>query len=164
MNNHFAFPLCGLLIGASTGSVATEKDWQVPWCTSMGGIEEVNLADRTRVDCLTPTHAIELEFGPNWAEAIGQSQHYARLTGRKPGILLLIGGEAEQRFVDRLRATTDYICPKTTIWVIDMTQTTPETLAEALKNRAKPDNFSAGAHSFSDNQARKAEDLLQSAP
>ncbi len=134
--------LCTIALSSSC-SVAypVEKDWQVPWCTSMGGIAEVNLADRTRVDCLTPTHAIEIEFGPDWAEAIGQSQHYARLTGHKPGILLLIGGEKEQRFVDRLRATTDYICPKTTIWVIDTTQTTPEDLSQTLKTIPKPATF-----------------------
>ena len=34
------------------------------------------LPDGTRCDCLTDTHAIEFDFGSNWAEAIGQSAHY----------------------------------------------------------------------------------------
>jgi hypothetical protein len=36
-----------------------------------GQIEFV-LPDKTRVDCLTDTHAIEYDYGRKWAEAIDQ--------------------------------------------------------------------------------------------
>ena len=36
-----------------------------------GKIEFV-LPDKTRVDCLTDTHAIEYDYGRKWAEAIGK--------------------------------------------------------------------------------------------
>ena len=34
---------------------------------------EVVLADGTRCDCVTDTHAIEFVFGSGWAESIGQA-------------------------------------------------------------------------------------------
>jgi hypothetical protein len=37
---------------------------------------EVVLADGTRCDCVTDTHAVELDFGSNWAEAIIMSIPY----------------------------------------------------------------------------------------
>ena len=51
---------------------------------------EVQLEEGPRVDCLTPTHAIEMDFARKWPEAIGQSLHYALLTNRKAGIVLIL--------------------------------------------------------------------------
>jgi hypothetical protein len=48
---------------------------------------EYVLPDKTRCDCLTPTHAVEVDFGPKWHEAIGQSL-YNLQTGKKVGIVL----------------------------------------------------------------------------
>jgi len=33
--------------------------------------KEDRLPDKTRIDCLTTTHAVEHDFGSKWAEAIG---------------------------------------------------------------------------------------------
>jgi hypothetical protein len=60
------------------------------WCADQGGVAEVVLADRTRVDCETLGYAIEADFADKWPEAVGQSVHYARMTGKLPGILLII--------------------------------------------------------------------------
>ncbi|MCK4758833.1 MAG: hypothetical protein KAT69_02225 [Candidatus Aminicenantes bacterium] len=73
------------LIGASD-LLAAEKDYQQEYCK---GIMEFRLPDRTRVDCLTEDHAIEFDFGKKWAEAVGQSLHYAAHTGRRAGIVLI---------------------------------------------------------------------------
>jgi hypothetical protein len=48
------------------------------------------LPDGTRCDCLTDVHAIEFDFGNNWAEAVGQSAYYALQTNRKAGIVLVL--------------------------------------------------------------------------
>ncbi len=71
------------------GSAKTEREYQTKWCKIHGGKTEVVLKDRTRVDCLTKTHAIEFDFAKKWAEAIGQSLHYSRMTGKQPGIVLI---------------------------------------------------------------------------
>jgi len=39
--------------------------------------QEVTLANGARADCLSETHAIEVEFTENWAEALGQSLLYS---------------------------------------------------------------------------------------
>ena len=53
------------------------------------GIIEYTLADKTRVDCLTMTHAYEYGYTEKWAESVGQALHYARMTGRIAGVVLI---------------------------------------------------------------------------
>jgi len=83
---------------------AAEKDYQVSHC--IGAVEFV-LPDRTRVDCLTDKHAIEYDFGKKWAEAIGQSLHYAMHTGKRAGIVLILAPD-EMRFYDRAQAVVEH--------------------------------------------------------
>jgi hypothetical protein len=64
-----------------------------------GKIEHV-LQDKTRVDLLTDTLAIEVDFAPKWYEAVGQSLHYARLSGRKPGIILIVRDPKEEKYAN----------------------------------------------------------------
>ncbi len=47
-----------------------EKWYQERWCQEQGGQIEVVLDDKTRCDCVTDSHAIDYDFGNNWAEAI----------------------------------------------------------------------------------------------
>jgi hypothetical protein len=67
-----------------------ERWYQEQWCEAHKGQVEVVLPDGTRCDCLTETHAIEFDFGSNWAEAIGQSAHYSLQTKKKPGVVLIL--------------------------------------------------------------------------
>jgi len=69
---------------------------------------EYTLWDKTRVDALTSTHAIEADWSYKWAEAIGQSLYYAEVTGKKPGIILLIKDEAkEQKYIYRCQTVAN---------------------------------------------------------
>ncbi|MBW7957207.1 MAG: hypothetical protein H3C68_04870 [Deltaproteobacteria bacterium] len=79
-----------------------ERDYQSYWCGLAGGTAEFVLPDRARVDCLTDEHAVEVDFAPKWAEAIGQSLYYAAVTGKKPGILLIMRDEGDTRYLERL--------------------------------------------------------------
>jgi len=81
-----------------------ESDYQKAHCK---GQMEFVLPDRTRVDCLTDTHAIEYDFGKKWAEAIGQSLHYAMWTGKRAGIVLIIS-PSEIRFEKRVKAVINH--------------------------------------------------------
>jgi hypothetical protein len=56
------------------------------------------------VDCLTKEYAVEVEYAPKWAESIGQSLYYAQSTGRKPGVVVIVRHESDERFLKRLRA------------------------------------------------------------
>lgn len=83
-------------------AVAGEADYQLPWCEAAGGVAEYVLPDHTRVDCLTATHAVEFDFAPKWAEAIGQALYYASQTQRKAAVVLILQERKEERFVRRL--------------------------------------------------------------
>ena len=77
---------------------------------------EVILLDKTRVDCLTDTHAIEYDFGHKWAESVGQSLHYAANTGRRAGIVLI---KPSDRHWFRLKILIDHYNLPITLWRVD---------------------------------------------
>jgi len=54
-----------------------ESYYQDIHCDNLDGIAEYKLEDRTRIDCLTNTKAIEHDFAPKWAECAGQAIYYA---------------------------------------------------------------------------------------
>jgi len=93
-----------LLIAASLFSQTrqNEKYYQEAFADMMEGKTEVVLSDRTRVDVETDTHVFEVDFAEKWAEAIGQSLHYQGMTGKQAGVLLVMKGYQEDRFLDRL--------------------------------------------------------------
>ena len=84
---HFFFNvivLWGLLsliifIGSKSQANAKKKEshYQNIHCDNLEGKAEFKLEDRTRIDCLTNTKAIEHDFAPKWAECAGQAIYYA---------------------------------------------------------------------------------------
>ncbi|MDA3971626.1 MAG: hypothetical protein PF442_09775 [Desulfobulbaceae bacterium] len=81
-----------LILLPATASAFPEKHYQEQWCAEQRGTAEVVLADHTRADCITATHAIEFDFGKKWAEAIGQSLYYSLQTGKRAGVVLILDG------------------------------------------------------------------------
>ncbi len=95
------------LLAVSTFSNAKriqhERVYQEAWCKGRG-VVEYRLPDKTRVDCLTGTHAIEFDFADKWAESIGQSLHYGLMTGKRAGIMLIVEDpERDLKYVERVR-------------------------------------------------------------
>lgn len=100
--------LAALLILPATaiaGHLHPEKWYQEKWCTEQGGQAEVVLSDNTRADCITATHAIEHDFGPKWAEAIGQALYYSLQTGKRAGIVLILEKPEDRKYWIRLNST-----------------------------------------------------------
>lgn len=99
-----------------------ETYYQQAFALLIGGETEMILKDRTRVDIVTETHAIEVDFAEKWAESIGQALHYEGMTGKKAGVLLVIRGREDERFLDRLMG----VAAKhgIDVWVWDWTQDT----------------------------------------
>lgn len=95
-----------------------EKDYSSKWCRKQNGKAEYVLDDGTRVDCLTDEYAVECDFAPKWAEAIGQYLYYTARTGKSPAIILIYKKETDKRYLDRvLRVVKDYNLP-IKIWTI----------------------------------------------
>jgi len=91
-------------ISAFSQEKQRESYYQDEFAKVIGGDTEVRLDDGTRADIVTDKYAIEVDFGAKWAESIGQSLSYAIQLEKQAGVLLVISGEDEIRFLDRLMA------------------------------------------------------------
>ena len=84
----------------------SESSYQHAYCSAHNGIEEYELSDKTRVDCLTETYAIEFDFANKWAESIGQALHYGLKTDKNPKVVLILDNKYKEQqmvYVDRLK-------------------------------------------------------------
>ena len=78
------------------------------WCESQGGQSEVRTSQNTRVDCLLPDYAVEVDFDQKWAEGLGQALHYGVEMNRQPAVLLIIkdhDGKNRDKYKQRLEST-----------------------------------------------------------
>ena len=119
MKNPLVITILTTLLLSSTALAAhvhKEKEYQNKWCARVGGVTEYRLEDGTRVDCLTETHAIEFDFAPKWAESIGQALYYARMTGKGPGVVLIMENDGDGRYLERLNTVAVELNIK--VWTI----------------------------------------------
>ena len=97
------FLVLSLLLSASTFAGKREAFYAARWCAAHEGRTEYVLPDGTRVDCLTSTYAVEVDWAPKWAEAIGQALYYATwFPERLPAVLLLVRSEKDLHYVGRV--------------------------------------------------------------
>jgi hypothetical protein len=104
-----------------------EADYQRAWAAQHGGHIEHRLADGTRIDVLTGSHAVEVEYGCKWAEAIGQALWYATASGKTPGIVLISNGSARQngqaaRAARRILAVSEAYRLGIDVWRMDRSE------------------------------------------
>ena len=62
----------------------------------------------TRCDCVTDTHAIEFDFGNNWAEAVGQSSYYSIQTKKRAEIALILESMKDRKYWIRLNICIEH--------------------------------------------------------
>ena len=77
-----------------------EADYVNAYCK---GIVEYELPDKTRVDCLTDDYAIEFDYAKKWAESIGQSLYYAKMTGKKPAVAIIVKQPSDRHYIERIK-------------------------------------------------------------
>ncbi len=64
--------------------------------------------DKTRVDCLTETHAVEFDFAKNGQNPVGQALYYQFMTNKKAMVVLIVEDEkSEQRYVERVKSLAE---------------------------------------------------------
>jgi hypothetical protein len=83
----------------------------------MFGKTQVTLDDQSRVDIVTDTFAIEVEFAERWSEGIGQSLYYAEKLHKKAGVLLIIEGIKDDKYIKRLMTVA--LKYDITVWTIN---------------------------------------------
>ena len=102
---------CALILSSPHNAAEkTELHWIKFLSKRLGGEAEYRTPDGSRVDILTDTEAWEVEHPHKWKEAVGQAHFYALATNRKPGIILLLKGERNEK-VYYLRCLA--VCVKT---------------------------------------------------
>ena len=89
-----------LLLAASV-SGTSELDYRQRLCDGLR--QEVTLSNGARGDCISSTHAIEVDFSEKWTEALGQSLLYAATTDLTPGIYLICRHSEKNCLAHRLR-------------------------------------------------------------
>lgn len=114
----YLIPILFLLASLPVPAGAGEADYADPWCLARGGRVEVVLSDRTRADCLTEEFAIEADFARKWYQSIGQAMHYARLTGKRPGVLLILEKPEDKRYLERMKKAKKDFDIDLTVWSI----------------------------------------------
>ena len=89
MKTYF-FALAGLVL-FSLSALGKFDKWYVEKAKAvLDGESQKRLSDDTQCDLVTKTHAYEVEKAPDWKYAVGQSLHYAHVTGCKAGIILVM--------------------------------------------------------------------------
>ena len=79
-----------ILIPAEAKRLYPEAEYQKFWCDKNNGIIEFRLNDKSRVDCLTDSLAVEVDFANKWSECIGQALYYGFMTGKRPKVVLIL--------------------------------------------------------------------------
>ena len=98
------------IVTSSSQALEKEKYYSDKFCEEMSGQADYILQDKSRVDCLTETHAFEVDWadGMKVYEAIGQSLYYASQTEKKPGILLLIRKDNSEKHIRKIKEVIRY--------------------------------------------------------
>ena len=109
---YLSLAMAGLIIATPAWAQRAQKEdfYSELWCDSRAGKSEVKTSQGTRVDCLLPDYAVEVDFDNKWAEGLGQALHYGVEFDRQPAVLLIIkdhDGKNRDKYKQRLESTID---------------------------------------------------------
>ncbi len=86
--------------------------------TLMPARREFRQWDGTRVDVITPHHAIEVEWASKWSQSFGQAGYYAATNDTAPAVVLLVKNMSkDERYVYRGKVTGEAL--DIPVWVVD---------------------------------------------
>ena len=111
------------LYSFSSYAIENEEYYSKKFCNEMSGQNEYVLEDLSRVDCLTDTHAYEVDWadGMKIYESIGQALYYSSQTGKLPGILLLIRKENSEKHIRKVREVIKFFELPIELKILDLT-------------------------------------------
>ena len=97
-----------LLLPLDATALENEAYYSDNWCIERYGKykrQDVRVEDfhgPTYPDCIVGDIVIEADWASKWYEGVGQMFHYARMTGKKPGILLILKEPDDAKYLHRL--------------------------------------------------------------
>lgn len=87
-----------------------EPVWSRWLAEQMGGVAEYVLPDRSRVDIVTTSLAIEVDWVKRWYTAIGQAVYYGAMLNRQAAIVLLLRDKpSELVYLRRCQLASDRV-------------------------------------------------------
>jgi hypothetical protein len=97
--------ILAILAGSQFASAGQHgEDWyRDQWCAGRGKTEAA-MSDGTRCDCLTATHAVEVEHARKWAESVGQALNYAMQSNKRAGIVMIVERPKDRKYWIRLNS------------------------------------------------------------
>lgn len=75
------------------------------WCRDNNGQVDAKMPDKTSCGCRTDNNVVEFAFADSWHNAIGLALYNSLQTGEKPGIVLIIENEPDEKYLGRLENT-----------------------------------------------------------
>ena len=84
-------------VPAFAKSLKNEAEYKKEWCAKYNGEVDYKTHDKTTVDCITDTHAIEFEYGKNWNPAIRKSRQQSMSVGKTPGVVLILENSKDKK-------------------------------------------------------------------
>jgi len=81
-------------------SESYEAAWRDALAAHLGGTAEVSV-EGGRIDVLTDTLAIEVDWPHKWHEGLGQALHYADATGKQGVVALISYSQGEQNLKEK---------------------------------------------------------------
>ena len=97
MSSNMLVPVISLPLSIN----APEKDWTDALAREINGQSEVRV-DRGRVDVMTDSYAIEIDFIKKWHEGLGQAIHYGDESNRI-GVLALIADNNTHNDLEQIK-------------------------------------------------------------
>lgn len=116
-----------MVLSVSAAHKYPESYYRDVFCNANNGQTEVRVSDERyspRCDCVAVRqevieYAVEVDFAPKWAEAIGQALYYSAKTGKKAGIALILEKETDKRYLERLEFTIKTKNLDIRVWTIE---------------------------------------------
>lgn len=104
-------------INVNSKGIADEKFYQNLFCTWFSCQKEVTWSDGSRIDALSSTYAIEVEFSSKWSNSIGQAIHYSLITKHNAGIAIIKTKLSDSKNIDKLLRICNLL--KIKVWQIE---------------------------------------------
>jgi len=93
--------MIGILLSLTLTAIPLAADRETEWSGWLAqrwtAIAEARTPDNSRVDVLTESYAWEVEWAEKWQQSIGQALYYQAATGRRGGVILLMGRKGDNK-------------------------------------------------------------------
>jgi hypothetical protein len=71
-------------------------EYKTKWCSDNGGkVDYVHEDDASKVACIRDRYVIDVAHVGKWKEAVGQALFFSVITGKKPGVALIVPDTTE---------------------------------------------------------------------